>query len=194
MALNREIAWNVRGFGILKPEHLDGLGPDWLGTRAPGGIRGCIHEQLAPGLNPSFEADRVVMTQPAGWTTSTTTGGTPYTNVSGGHTGRWKWRLTDAAAYQATIVQSVTGLPNGTYRLSAWVKSSGGQSLARLFARNRDGEDQAASVNSAIPDWTQIAISGISVTNGACDIGLETTASANQWADLDDVSRVKISN
>ena len=42
-------------------------------------------------LNPSFEADRVAMTQPAGWTTSTTTGGgiTPYTNVSGGHTGNW---------------------------------------------------------------------------------------------------------
>ena len=144
-------------------------------------------------LNPSFEADRVQMTQPAGWTTSTTTGGgaTPYTNVGGGHTGRWKWRLTDTTAYQAKIAQTMTGLPNGTYTLSAWVQSSGGQSIARLFASNGGASEQDAAVNAAIPSWKQVTIGGIAVTNGTCQIGLYTTASANQWVDLDDVSLVK---
>ena len=118
-------------------------------------------------------------------------GATPYTNVGGGHTGRWKWRLTDTTAYQATIAQTVTGLPNGTYTLSAWVQSSGGQSIARLFARNGGGSEQDAAVNTAIPSWKQVTISGIAVTNGTCQIGLDTTASANQWVDLDDVLLVK---
>ncbi len=145
-------------------------------------------------LNPSFEADRVAMTQPAGWTTSTTTGGSPYANVGGGHTGRWKWRMTDTGTYQATIAQTVNGLPNGMYTLSAWVQSSGGQSVAQLFARNGGSAGQDAAVNAAIPSWKQITINDIAVANGTLLIGIETTASANQWVDLDDVSLVKTSN
>jgi Glycosyl hydrolases family 43 len=147
-------------------------------------------------LNPSFEADRVTMTEPAGWTTSTTLGGgaTPYTNLGDGHTGKWKWRLTDTVSYQASIAQTVTGLPNGTYTLSTWIQSSGGQSVAQLFARNFGGAEEDAAVNSAIGTWKQISITGIVVTNGTCQIGVETTARANQWVDLDDVTLVKTSN
>jgi Glycosyl hydrolases family 43 len=147
-------------------------------------------------LNPSFEADRVTMTEPAGWTTSTTLGGgaTPYTNLGGGHSGKWKWRLTDTVSYQASIAQTVTGLPNGTYTLSTWIQSSGGQSVAQLFARNFGGAEEDAAVNSAIGTWKQISITGIVVTNGTCQIGVETTAGANQWVDLDDVTLVKTSN
>jgi hypothetical protein len=136
------------------------------------------------------------MTQPAGWTTSTTLGGgaTPYTNLAHGHTGNWKWRLTDTVSYEASIVQTVTGLPNGTYTLSAWIQSSGGQSVAQLFARNYGGAEQDAAVNSAIATWRQVSLAGIAVTNGTCQIGVQTTAGANQWVDLDDVTLVKTSN
>ncbi len=142
-------------------------------------------------LNPSFEADRVTMTQPAGWVTATTTGGaTPFTNLSGGHTGNWKWRLTDTVSYEASITQSVTGLPDGTYALSAWIQSSGGQSVARMFARNFGGTPKDASVNAAIGTWTLVSIPGIAVTNGTASIGVETTAAANQWVDMDDFTLV----
>jgi hypothetical protein len=40
-------------------------------------------------------------------------------------------------------------------------------------------------------DWKQVTVGGIAVTNGTCQIGLDTTASANQWVDLDDVLLVK---
>jgi Glycosyl hydrolases family 43 len=143
-------------------------------------------------LNPSFEADRVTMTQPAGWTTATaTTGETPYTNLSRGHTGNWKWRLTDTVAYQATVSQVVTGLPDGTYTLAAWMQSSGGQSVARLFARDFGGAEKDANVTSAIASWSQVSIPGIVVSGGSATIGVETTAGANQWVDLDDVTFVK---
>ena len=147
-------------------------------------------------LNPSFEADRVTMTQPAGWTTSTTLGGgaTPYTNLARGHTGNWKWRLTDTVSYEASIAQTITGLPNGTYTLSAWIQSSGGQPTGQLSARNFGGPEMDAAVNSTIATWKQVSIAGIQVTNGACQIGVQTTANANQWIDIDDVTLVKTSN
>jgi hypothetical protein len=144
-------------------------------------------------LNPSFEADRVTMTQPAGWVTTTTTGGgvTPFTNQSGGRTGRWKWALTATTAYEATIAQTLTGLPNGTYTLAAWVESSGGQASADLFASGYGGAEMDAPLTKAMSSWTAISIPGIQVTNGTCQIGARTTANANQFVDLDDVTFIK---
>ena len=142
-------------------------------------------------LNPSFEADRVAMTQPAGWTTTTTGGGTPYTNVSGGHTGNWSWQLNDTAAYQATLNQSVANLPNGTYTLSVWAKSSGGQTTANLYVKGYGGSEKDASLTKAMTGFTQVTITGIAVTNGTCQIGVTATAAANQSVTLDDFTFVR---
>jgi hypothetical protein len=144
-------------------------------------------------LNPTFEADRVAMTQPAGWTTSTTTGGgiTPYTNVSGGHAGNWAWQLSYTAAYQATLNQAITGLPNGTYTLSVWAKSSGGQTTANLYASGYGGSEKDASLTKAMSGWTQVSITGIAVSNGTCQVGVTTTAGANQSVTLDDFTLVR---
>ena len=142
-------------------------------------------------LNPSFEADRVAMTQPAGWTTTTTTGGTPSTNVSGGHTGNWSWQLNDSAAYQATLNQAVANLPNGTYSLSVWAKSTGGQTTANLYAKGYGGSEKDASLTKAMTGFTQVSITGIAVTNGTCQIGVTVTAAANQSVTLDDFTFVR---
>ena len=144
-------------------------------------------------LNPSFEADRVAMTQPAGWTTSTTSGGglAPYTNVSGGHTGNWSWQLADTAGYQATLNQAVANLPNGTYALSVWAKSTGGQTTANLYAKGYGGSEKDASLTKAMTGFTQVSITGIAVTNGTCQIGVTTTAAANQSVTLDDFTFVR---
>lgn len=138
-------------------------------------------------LNPSFEADRVAMTQPAGWTTSTTTSGaTPYTNVSGGHTGNWAWQLGGSSASQATLDQTVTGLPAGTYTLSVWAKSTGGQATANLYATPMGGTEKDAPLTKAMTGWTQVSVEGIAVANGQGHVGVTTTASANQTVTLDD--------
>jgi Glycosyl hydrolases family 43 len=144
-------------------------------------------------LNPSFEADRVAMTQPAGWTTTTTSSGgiTPYTNVSGAHTGKWGWQLGTTAAYQATLNQAVTNMPNGTYTLSVWAKSTGGQTAAQLYARGFGAAEKDASLTKAMTAFTQVSITGISVSNGQCQIGVTTTAGANQSVTLDDFELVR---
>jgi hypothetical protein len=85
----------------------------------------------------------------------------------------------------------VTGLPNGTYTLGAWIESSGGKSIAQLFAKGFGGAEVDTSVNSVIGSWSHVTIPGVAVTNGTCQIGVQTTAAANQWVRVDDVSLVK---
>ena len=122
-------------------------------------------------LNPSFEADRVAMTQPAGWTT------TNGTNVQSPHTGRWSWQLTGTA----TLNQAIASLPSGTYTLSAWVRSSAAG--AQLFAKGSGGTDKTASLPPAAA-WTNVTITGITVANGQCQIGVSTSG---QTVTVDDL-------
>jgi hypothetical protein len=143
-------------------------------------------------LNPSFEADRVTMTQPAGWTTSTTTAGaTPYTNVKDAHSGNWGWQLGSSADYDATIAQTLSALPNGTYALSAWVKSSGGQASAELYVKGFGGSDLSASLTKAMSSYTQVTLENVAVTSGTAEIGVRTSASSKQSLTFDDVAFVR---
>ena len=141
--------------------------------------------------NPSFEADRVPQASLAGWTTDSGAAA-PFGNVSGGHTGRWAARQLSAAAYQATTHQLVSGLPDGTYTLKAWVRSSGGQPAARLFARDFGGKEIDHPVNSVIARWTQVTVaSDLRVTSGRCDIGLYSDARPGDWVMVDDFTLVR---
>jgi hypothetical protein len=121
-------------------------------------------------LNPSFEADRVAMTQPAGWTA------TNGTNVQTPHTGRWSWQLTGTSS----LSQKLAGLPNGTYALSAWVEANG--TGAQLSAGGFGGTDVTAAIPRAT-GWTHVTLPGISISNGQCNV---TVTSAGQTVSIDD--------
>ena len=126
-------------------------------------------------LNPSFEADRVAMTQPAGWITSNGT------NVTGGHTGRWSWQLSGTSS----LDQTVTGLSNGTYTLSVWVKSSAAG--AQLYAKGFGGTDKTTAI-AASTAWTNLSITSIAVSNGQCNVGI---TSSGQAVTVDDFTLIK---
>jgi len=96
-------------------------------------------------LNPSFEADRVQQTTLAGWRAW----GTGTKNKSGGHTGNFCAEIWAQSAHEGSFVQDVT-LPNGTYNLSAWVKSSGGQKIANIYVKNFGGSEMNVSINNKI--------------------------------------------
>jgi hypothetical protein len=118
-------------------------------------------------LNPSFEADRVTITQPAGWTT------TNGTNATGGHSGRWAWQVA------GSLDQPVANLPSGAYTLSAWVKSSG--TGGQLYAKGFGGTDKSLAIGNAAA-WTNVFITDIAVSNGTCDVGI-TNAGATVTVD-----------
>jgi hypothetical protein len=130
--------------------------------------------QAAPGnnwvLNPTFEADRVSVTTPAGWTASNGT------NSNDGRTGNWSWQLTGTA----TLSQTVAALPNGTYTLSVWTKSSAAG--ATLSIKNSGGGDKSAAIPSST-GWTNVTITGIAATSGHADVAV--TASG-QTVKVDD--------
>jgi hypothetical protein len=146
-------------------------------------------------LNPSFEADRVAQHTLAGWTnTSNVSDGDPNGNGKKGesHTGNFCMEQKYNSDYTASISQDIT-LPNGTYTLSAWVKSSGGQNSAVLAARNFGGTDLTHSLADAMDNWTLVTIPGIVVTNGTCQVAIISDAHANNWVELDDISLVNSS-
>jgi hypothetical protein len=185
-----DFAGNGLGFNQWMPLTFDGTTPAFqsLSEWSLDAVTG--EWSVGPGnnyaLNPSFEADRVTMTVPAGWKTEG-----PTTNASGGHTGNWNWQLADSAAYEASLQQTVSGLPSGTYTLSAWVKSSGGQAVAELFASDCGAGRASTPLTKAMSAWTEVSVSGIAVSSGTCTLGVTTQASANQSLHLDDFALVR---
>ncbi|MBN2612433.1 MAG: family 43 glycosylhydrolase, partial [Bacteroidales bacterium] len=137
-------------------------------------------------LNPNFEADRILVTKITGWTNS----GSATGNINGSHEpGRWALLQSGSSPYQDTVYQNIT-LPNDTFRLTAWVKSSGGQNTAKIYARNFGGSEVNYSINSSIDNWTQVIIPEIIVTNGSIQVGVYSDANGGNWVNVDDFNLV----
>jgi hypothetical protein len=131
-------------------------------------------------LNPTFEADRVSQTSLTGWKVSPVDASN-INSTSQKRTGRWGAYITGTKI----LSQTITELPNGTYTLSAWIKSSG---AGQIFAKGFGGSDLNTSV-SAASGWTKKTISGIKVTNGTMQVGAQS--SSGQWLALDDFELYK---
>jgi hypothetical protein len=161
-----DFAGNGLGFNQWTPLAFTGTTPHFqsLSQWTIDASTGTWH--VAPGnnwvLNPTFEADRVSVTTPAGWTA------TSGTNSNDGRTGNWSWQLTGAAA----LSQSVAGLPNGTYTLSVWTKSSAAG--ATLSVKSTGGGDKTATIPSTTA-WTSVTITGIAATSGRADVAVTTS-------------------
>lgn len=130
-------------------------------------------------LNPSFEADRVTQTTLAGWTDAANATGSP-------SSGRFCLSITSSK----TSYQDITSLPNGTYTLSAWVQSSGGQTSCKVFATNFGGSEMSYTINKTMSSWTKITLPDITITNGTCRVGVASVNSGSNWCKVDDFSLI----
>jgi len=131
-------------------------------------------------LNPGFEADRVSQSTLAGWTVSPAD--TLSINSTSHRTGRFGLYLTGTKI----ATQAITGIPNGTYDLTAWVRSSGGQTSCQLFANGTGGSDLATPLNAAMSGWTEKTIKGIKVTNETVKVGIISSGAVSNWVNVDD--------
>lgn len=137
-------------------------------------------------LNPNFEADRISVTNMRGWTNV----GSGTSNTNGSHEpGRFALAQSGSSAYEATSYQNIT-LPNDTFRLTVWVKSSGGQNTAKIYAKNFGGSELNYSINNTIGNWTQVIIPNIIVTNGSIQVGVYSDANGGNWVNVDDFNLV----
>lgn len=94
--------------------------------------------------------------------------------------------------YHVITHQLISNLPSGSYNLRAWVKGSGGQPVARMFARNFGGGEVGATIlptpGGPTGAWALLEVNGIQVTTGQCDIAFESTANrGGQFIYFDDV-------
>ncbi len=125
-------------------------------------------------LNPSFEADRISVTTPVGWQATSSA------NAKDSRNGNWSWQLTGTSS----LSQSLNELPNGTYTLSVWAKSSAAG--ATLSVENHGGPT-ASTLVSAGNSWHEVKLEGVVVTSGRAKLGVAT---AGQTVTLDDFSFV----
>ncbi len=144
--------------------------------------------------NPGFEADKAGTQTPQSWTkwqANSADVNVNYTESSGGagpaHSGTYYGVHYKATAWQqVNTIQNLTGLANGKYTLSAYVKSTAaiGSMYAGLFDSNNNYITTAIPVTTT---WTQISMDVV-VANGKCEIGFLSASAGNQWIAYDDVS------
>ena len=80
--------------------------------------------------NPGFEADGQPVSTPAGWHDLGVASASK--TEAGGHSGGFQLTHWSDKPYVVTTTQTVRGLDNGWYALSAWVRSSTGRNLSAV--------------------------------------------------------------
>jgi len=93
--------------------------------------------------------------------------------------------------YKVYTYQQILNLPNGLYKLTAWVKNSGGQNSCYINAKNYGGIERMTSLPVSNSNWVQVIIRGINVNNGTLTIGHYSDALANNWSMIDEWQLVK---
>lgn len=101
-------------------------------------------------------------------------------------TGIYKLTHWHSDAYQQQSAQKVTNIPEGTYEASVWVRSGGGQSNLRFYAKEYGGAKKTADIGSSpVTNYAQYKIDNIQVTNGQIEVGVCSDANAGNWAAFD---------
>lgn len=142
--------------------------------------------------NPEFEADRVEVESPAGWEVRDSLDGDACANVKGKReAGNFVWQQGNEQDYVSELYQDIDGLPDGTYTLKAWVRTSGGQDVCRLYAQS-GGNEYSVSLKNMSEDWTETVVSSqIEVKDGKCRIGLYSDAPGGTWVQIDELELVR---
>jgi len=180
-----------------------------IGWRTPSDGTGTAPTEIVPGRqlspitagagpnhvsNPGFEADGTTTQTPSGWTTWVPSGSgdadADYTedSSSGGppHSGSYHATHWKSSAYTVSTSQTITGLDNGTYRATAWVRCSGGQNSARFEVKNH-GNTKRTAAPPATDGWMRVELNAVEVTDGQATVGFFSDANGGDWFKFDDV-------
>src|SRR5690242_6330532 len=128
--------------------------------------------------NAGFEADGAGTATPAGWSEYGDTGAS-YVEA-GGHSGGYRLTQYSSAAYKVETYQYLSGLTNGNYRLTAWVRSGGGQNSAYLALKNCGGTEQRTDLPVSSSGWIHLVVP-VTVTGNQCTISINSDANAGNW-------------
>ncbi|MFE9399197.1 glycosyl hydrolase 53 family protein [Streptomyces flavidovirens] len=133
--------------------------------------------------NPGFESGT------SSWSTYSPTGQDSASYVEpGGHSGSNRLAHWSSTAYKVETYQYLSGLANGSYTLSAWVRSSGGQNSAYLALRNcGSGEQRTDLPPTPNGKWIRL-VTSVKVTGGQCTVSVNSGGRAGNWLNVDDLT------
>ena len=84
----------------------------------------------------------------------------------------------------------INKIPNGTYTLKAYAKSSGSINQSYIYVKGYGGADKQVTVKDAGSNWKEVTIPDIQVTGGKCEVGIYTDAKAGAWIKTDDFTLI----
>jgi Carbohydrate esterase, sialic acid-specific acetylesterase len=173
--------------------HLGGQALRTLGSRMAAGWSSLVH-------NGGFEADGQWAPNPNRWETwaeDTANAAASYSEslpISGSgfiaHSGRFHGTHWAAKPYRVYTYQHLKGLAPGTYSVSAWVQTAGGQRAAVFDIHGHGAPAQSMSLLTPTltqGTWQKVLIASVPVTSGEATIGFWSDAPANSWMHFDDI-------
>ncbi|MFI9542393.1 arabinogalactan endo-beta-1,4-galactanase [Streptomyces sp. NPDC052016] len=138
--------------------------------------------------NGGFESDGTGTATPAGWSTYSAAGQNSASfTEAGGHGGGYRLSHWSSSAYKVETYQYLSGLTNGTYKLTAWVRSGGGQNSAYIALKNCGSAEQRTDLPVSSSGWIRI-VTSVAVTNNQCTISINSDANAGNWINVDDLT------
>ncbi len=135
--------------------------------------------------NGGFESDGAGSAAPTGWSEYGSTSASY--SESGGHGGSYRLSHYASAAYKVETYQYLSGLTNGNYTLTAWVRSGGGQNSAYISLKNCGSSEQRTNLPVSASGWIRV-VTSIAVTNNQCTISINSDANAGNWINVDDLT------
>ncbi|MEV6200097.1 arabinogalactan endo-1,4-beta-galactosidase [Streptomyces sp. NPDC051771] len=138
--------------------------------------------------NTGFEADGTGTATPSGWSTYSAAGQNAASfTEAGGRSGGHRLSHWSSSAYKVETYQYLSGLTDGTYTLSAWVRSGGGQNAAYLALRNCGSAEQRTDLPVTTSSWIRI-VTSVKVVGGGCTVSINSDANAGNWLNVDDLT------
>ena len=126
------------------------------------------------------------------WSPNNTAGAAFTETYNGGYNSAYHLTHYSPGAFETWTYQTVSGIPNGNYRVRAWVRKGGDFGFSRLQAKTCASCSPAATNLGTYSSWTQLETPIISVTNGYLEFGLHTQAfTGSSFVHLDDVQIIR---
>ncbi|MFJ5774023.1 arabinogalactan endo-beta-1,4-galactanase [Streptomyces sp. NPDC093094] len=135
--------------------------------------------------NGGFESDGTGAATPSGWAEYGDTGAS--FAEAGGRSGSHRLSHWSASAYKVETYQYLSGLTDGNYKLTAWVRSGGGQNSAYMSLKNCGGTEQRTDLPVSAGGWIRVVVP-VKVTGNQCTISINSDANAGNWINVDDLT------
>ncbi|ADO71101.1 glycoside hydrolase family 71/99-like protein [Stigmatella aurantiaca] len=169
--------------------HFVNLQPDQAAAILNGGTTPPPNNNNPTVTNAGFESGM------SGWNTWSPNGtaGAAFTETyNGGYNSANHLTHYSPGAFETWTYQTVSGIPNGNYRVRAWVRKGGDFGFSRLQAKICASCTPAATNLGTYSSWTQLETPTIAVTAGYLEFGLHTQAfSGSSFVHLDDVQIIR---